>query len=522
MKKKIVAMVLAITMIAALVLSSCSAEQKPSESTAPGNSDAAAVESEGPITFTMMYRDSPNYPFDANWPALKAIQAEKDVNLDIRTVPSKDYASKLRVILNSGDIPDFITGVDKDIVTEFSSSGVLLRVSDYLDKLPNFKARVEQYGIADELDNWYSQDGGLYALPVMNESFMYNTAPAIRVDLLEEYQLEIPTTYDELYQVLKTIKENRPNTYPMANYNGSNNIRTISGPSWGIEGSYNGFMYDEAKGEYYYANISEEYQAYTRFLNKMVAEGLADPEIYTATVDQWRQKVVNDDCVFCFTWISELAQVNKDGKALCGEDFEMRAIAPLEGPGGKKASANGRTGQSLIMPASVADAPYFDRLLAFIDWMCYSEEGTTYSTWGIEGETFEIQDGKKVFTDKVLNSGGIQQSLWAIGASNTNFTLIFPYDWFIKVLAVPEIEEMTAEAVKNDWFPGVARTPKLDYAQKEQEKLLLSTLNDYVAQMHEQFVYGKLDIDENWDNYVSEVYSKGLDKLLELYNASGK
>lgn len=75
MKKKIVAMVLAITMIAALVLSSCSAEQKPSESTAPGNSDAAAVESEGPITFTMMYRDSPNYPFDANWPALKAIQA---------------------------------------------------------------------------------------------------------------------------------------------------------------------------------------------------------------------------------------------------------------------------------------------------------------------------------------------------------------------------------------------------------------------------------------------------------------
>lgn len=292
MKKKIVAMVLAITMIAALVLSSCSAEQKPSESTAPGNSDAAAVESEGPITFTMMYRDSPNYPFDANWPALKAIQAEKDVNLDIRTVPSKDYASKLRVILNSGDIPDFITGVDKDIVTEFSSSGVLLRVSDYLDKLPNFKARVEQYGIADELDNWYSQDGGLYALPVMNESFMYNTAPAIRVDLLEEYQLEIPTTYDELYQVLKTIKENRPNTYPMANYNGSNNIRTISGPSWGIEGSYNGFMYDEAKGEYYYANISEEYQAYTRFLNKMVAEGLAAPEIYTATVDQWRQKVV--------------------------------------------------------------------------------------------------------------------------------------------------------------------------------------------------------------------------------------
>ena len=143
--------------------------------------------------------------------------------------------------------------------------------------------------------------------------------------------------------------------------------------------------------------------------------------------------------------------------------------------------------------------------------------GTNIPTQG----TFEVKDGQKVFTDKVLNGDtGIQQSLWNIGASNNNFTLIFPYDWFVKVLNVPEVETMTEEARANGWFPDAAKVPKLDFAQQEQEKLLLATLNDYVAQMHEQFVYGKLDVDANWDQYVAEVHAKGLDDLLALYNAA--
>ena len=523
MKRKVFALAMAVVMLGSVALTGCAGTAPASSSSPPASGEGAgsgdaALE---PITFTMMYRDSPNYPFDPEWPALKAIQEEQNVTLDIRTVPSKDYASKVRIILSSGDIPDIVSGVDKDIITEYSSSGVLLRISDYLDKMPNLKAKIEQYDIADELDNWYTKDGGLYALPFMNESLMYNTAPAIRMDVLEEYGLEVPTTYDELYEVLKTIKEKRPDTYPMSNYNGAKNIRDISGASWGIEGSYNGFMYDESKGGFYYATITDEYKEYTKFLSKLVAEKIADPEIYTGTVDQWRQKVVSDNCVFCYTWISELAQINIDGKALNGEDFQMSPIAPLAGPGGQKASAGGRISQGTVLPASVADKPYFDRLLAFVDWMCYSDEGTTYTTWGIEGDTFEVKDGQKVFTDKVLNGDtGIQQSLWNIGASNNNFTLIFPYDWFVKVLNVPEVETMTEEARANGWFPDAAKVPKLDFAQQEQEKLLLATLNDYVAQMHEQFVYGKLDVDANWDQYVAEVHAKGLDDLLALYNAA--
>lgn len=525
MKKKVLTLVLVAILAVSLTLSGCSnapaatptqAPDAPAEAATPTAAESAKQE---PITFTMMYRDSPNYPFDPNWPALKAIQEQQNVTLDIRTVPSKDYASKARIILSSGEIPDIVSGIDKAIATEYASSGVLLRISDYLDKMPNLKAKIEKYNIADELDNWYTPDGGLYVLPVLNESNMYNTAPAIRTDLLEEYGLEIPTNYEELYTVLKTLKEKRPDTYPMANYNGAKNIRDISGASWGIESSYNGFMYDEATNSYRYANISDEYKEYTKFLARLVNEKIADPELYTGTVDQWRQKVVSDNCVFCYTWISELAQVNSDGKKVNGENFQMTAIAPLEGPGGKKAAANGRIYQCTVLPASVADKPYFDRLLAFVDWMGYSDEGAAFTTWGLEGQTYQVENGKKMFTDAVLSSSeGIQQQLWKIGASNNNFTLIWPYDWFVKVLGVPEVEAMTDQANAEGWFPAVAKTPKLDFEEREQEKMLLTTLNDYVAQMHEQFVYGKLDVDANWDQYVAEVHAKGLDQLLDLYN----
>lgn len=521
MKRKLLAVLLTMAMIITLAAGCGTPSTSPSGSAsapAADGSNPADSATQEPITISMLYRDSPAYPFDPNWPALQAIQKEQNVTLDIKTVPSKDYASKARIILSSGDIPDLVTGIEKEVAAEYASSGVLLRVSDYMDKLPNLAAKIEQYGIADEVDNWRTKDGGLYILPFMNEAPMYNTAPAFRMDVLEEYGLEVPTNYDELYQVLKVIKENRPDSYPMANYNGAKNIRDIAGPSWGIEGSYNGFMYDEQKQEFYYANIGDNYKEYTKFINKLVKEKLADPEIYTGTLDQWKQKTVSDNSVFCFTWISELGQVNKDGKATHGEQFQMTAIPPLEGPGGQKSASMGRIYHGTVLPASVADKPYFDQLLQFVDWMCYSDEGTSYTTWGIEGQTYTVTDGKKAFTDTVLNSGSIQKSLWDIGASNNCFTLSFPYDWFVQVLNVPEVATMTEQANQENWFPSIAKIPKLDFAQREQEKMLLATLNDYVNQMHEQFVYGKLDIDSNWDKYVAEVHAKGLDKLLALYN----
>lgn len=39
----------------------------------------------------------------------------------------------------------------------------------------------------------------------------------------------------------------------------------------------------------------------------------------------------------------------------------------------------------------------------WLDWH-YSEEATTLYNWGIEGQSYEVVDGKKQFTDLILNN----------------------------------------------------------------------------------------------------------------------
>ena len=490
---------------------------------AQSNASGAAASSAGnaaPLKISMMYNDNSSYPFDENWPALQYLQEKGNVELDIQAIPNQDYDSKVRVVLNSGNIPDYVTYLTMETYTEFIDSGLLLNISEHMDKFPNLAKKIEQYNIQDELDNWCSKDGDLYCLPFMNEKDMYNTCPAIRQDVLDKYGLAVPTTFDELYEVLKTVKENEPDALPMANHNGENSLRSISGTCWGIEGSYNGFMFDKDAGQYYYADTTENYKEYISFMHKLVSEGLADPELYTASLDQWKQKMVSGTSIFCYTWVSELAQINADGKTTVGEDFNLVPIAPIEGPGGRYHRSAGRIYEASIIPASAADKPYFDDLCAFIDWMCYSDEGTLPTTWGVEGETYEVVDGKPQFTQEVLSAPSIQAALWKVGASNNNFTQIYPYDWFSKVLNSPLMDEYTALGEKEGWFPAVAKTPKLVLDQREDEKMLMTSVKDYNDQMREQFVFGKLDIDTEWENYVKTIGEKGVTELLEMYNGS--
>lgn len=487
---------------------------------ASGQASSASAASGDARKFTMLYNDNPSFPFDKNWEALQQLQQAKNVELDIQAIPWQDYDSKVRVLMNSGNIPDYLTFLTNEVYTEFLDTGLLLNISEHMDKFPNLKEKIEQYNIQDELDNWSNQQGDLYCLPFMNEKDMYNTCPAIRMDVLEKYDLPVPATFDELYEVLKTVKENEPESLPMANHNGEISLRSISGASWGIEGSYNGFRFDDSTGEYYYADTSDSYKEYLSYMSKLVGEGLADPEIYTASLDQWKQKMVSGTSVFCYTWVSELGQLNADGKKTVGEDFNLAPIAPIEGPGGRFHRSAGRIYQVSVIPASAADKPYFDELCAFVDWMAYSDEGSSYTTWGIEGVTYEEKDGEKQFTQSVLDSDSIQQSLWEVGAANNNFTQIYPYDWFSRVLNEPLVQTFTEEGEKEGWFPPVAKTPKLDYDKREQEKMLLTSVKDYSDQMREQFVFGKLDIDAEWDNYVKTIEEKGVTELLAMYNAT--
>lgn len=502
----------ALTLAMSLVLSACSGSGTKDKGGA-----ATEKAGDGPVTITMMYDDNPSYPFNASWPVLQEFQKQANVKLEIQPTPDADYQNKLNIVLSSGTAPDLISSVGHPVYMKFAQTGVLLPISDYMDKLPNLKEKLEKYNISEELDNWTLKDGKLYGLPFMFESAMYNTAPVIRVDLLKKYNLEAPTTMDELYTVLKKLKEADPNSYPMANLNGALGLLNLSGAAWGVGPVYNGFLFNSESNQFEYAYTSENYKQYLSFLSRLMEEGLADPEIFTSSTDQWKQKMATGQSVFTYTWISELGQINADGKKNVTPDFELAPLPPIAGPGGVKGPSAQRINFAYAIPESAAKKPNFDKLLEYVNWM-YSDEAINIGTWGIDGETFMEKEGQRDFTDAVKESGSIQKALWNVGASNNNFTTVFTYDWFSKVLNNPLVESLTDEANQKNWFPAVAKVPKLTPEDKEEETMRNTTVHDYFMRMQEQFVYGKSSIDKDWDSYVQEINEKGVTRLLEIYN----
>ncbi|MWV42608.1 extracellular solute-binding protein [Paenibacillus sp. HJL G12] len=503
---------MATVLLGVSLLGACSNTSNDSSSKGTDHSGAT-----GPLKLSMMYSDSSAYPFNKDWALFKKLQAQANVDLDVQSVPSPDYNNKLRIVLSSGSIPDLVTEVRQDIVSEFAQNGVLLPLSDYMDKLPNLKKKIEEYQIEDELENWRTKDGKLYVAPVMNETALYNTAPVIRMDLIKKYGLKIPETMDELYAVLKTLKEKDPASFPMANLESADTLRNLSGAAWGIDPSYNGFVYNQDTKSYAYSYTGDHYKQYVSFLHKLITEKLADPELFTTSLDSWKQKMVTGKSVFTYTWISELAQLNADGKKNVSPDFELAPIAPIAGPGGKLAASTLRIPHGIVIPASAAKKPYFDQLLAFLDYL-YSDEGSNIVTWGIENDSYEVVDGKKQFTDKITGAASIQRALWDSGASNQNYTMLYTYDWFIKVLDNPLVSTLTEEAIANHWFPPITKVPKLSPDEKEEENMQLTTIKDAYAKAQDAFVFGGMSIETDWNNYVKDMENRGVKKLIDLYN----
>ncbi|CAH1208658.1 hypothetical protein PAECIP111892_03152 [Paenibacillus auburnensis] len=500
---------------AMLLLSACSGGKGAAE---VSSNEVAAADS-GPATLTMLLAEG-GVPFSKDWPTLVELEKRTNVELDVQAVPS-DYQSKAKIVLSSDKIPDMVTSVEQPTVLEMSETGVLLPISDYMDKLPHLKSRIEEFQIEEELDNWRGTDGKLYVVPFMKDYANYNRAPLIRSDILKENGLQAPANMDELYTLLKKLKELYPDSYPLTGTS-AENLRTMFGTAWGVDANYKGFVYDETAGQYDYLFTSDKYKAYLIYLNRLIDEGLADPEMFTSTTDQLMQKMSTGKSFVYYFWNGEhKSAINLLGKENSGPDFEISMLEPIAGPAGKKMLVGDRISNGMVIPASAAKKPYFDQLLSFIDYL-YSDEGIDLLTWGTEGDTYNIVDGEKKFSDEMLKKDNLNRALWEIGAANGSYVMLWPYKWFAAVLGDPDFEKMTEVANEEGWFADVTKVPSLSAGQREEENLVYATVNDYFAKMTEQFVYGTKSIETDWDAYVKEMDSMGVGKLKKMYNDSLK
>ena len=482
-----------------------------------------------PVTFSVLYRDHPNYPLNEDWMFFSELEENQNVSFDIVSAPLSDWDQRKGLLIGAGDAPEIITVTYPGQERQFIAGRAILPVSDYLEYLPNFRDKVEQWGLQEHNDKLLVQeDGKFYLLPGLRESPRPQYTYAVRADVWTELGLSFePATFDEFAQDLEAVKAAYPDAWPLTDRWSENGpleaTLNFAAPNFGTNAGWGfgeGVWWDEDAGEFQYTGATEGYRALLEYYAGLVADGLLDPEALTQTDDQAQQKLSSGRAMAIGANDQEILRY-RDTLAELGTEGDVQLIRVPAGPAGDNLAAGGRLVNGLMISSSAADSEHFVAMLQFIDWLFYSDEGLEFAKWGVEGETYTRDGDTRVLADTIdmngLNPDAEEQLNVDYGFHNGAFMLEHGSTTELdRSMLRPEVVEFVESMESKNQLELPPPWP-LDELEREQVSLWQTALRDHVWGNTTRFILGQRPLSE-WDAYVAELDGLGMSQYLDVVN----
>lgn len=476
------------------------------------------------------------------------IQDKTGLTIEFELYPSQDASQKLEIMVNGGsELPDTLMGfgLTDAAVLNYGSNGVFIDLKDYFEEglATNFEYAMttitEEMSPEELLVQITSTDGGIYAYPRYG-SEIYNQWPNrwyIQQTWLNAVGKDVPTTTDELYDVLVAFRDQDPNQ----------NNKADEIPMLGCQTNQttpermimNSFIY-WSPGTYLNVEASklsvpfttDEWREGLRYLNKLCSEDLLNPLSYT--MDNAQYKTYTDlpegQTTIVGIWMGAPSQ-SFDNNVNYKRRNEYVGMPPMTGPNGVKYSPyNPPTPGYAAHVTSFCDDP--ELAFRFFDNF-WDIETSIRGRFGVEGKNWNwASEGQKSLFEQVGVDikASITQDITVWGqTNNTLWTNVNPYfipSWIMDGIVVDATGEVSA-------LPMIARlvgqmvglrpdevVPRLKYSEDEvRENAELDTvIKTYVNESMVRFIVGDLDINDNgaWENYLNELNSMNLNRWIEL------
>ena len=479
----------------------------------------------------MLYRDHPNYPLNEDWLFFSHLAENNKVSFDLTSAPLSDWDAKKSLIISAGDAPDLIPVTYPGQETQFVSGGALLPISDFVQYMPNFQQRIEDWELQPYIDNLKQADGKYYMLPGLYESPQPQYSIAIRQDVWEKAGItEDPQTWDDLRDDLETIKDANPGVWPMSDrWSTTNNsplgaTLNLAAPNFGTVAGWgfgNGLVFDEDSETFSYAASGDGYKELVSYFASLVEDGLLDPESVTQDDDTAKQKFGSGQSLAISGNTQEITSYAKTFTDAGNTDAQVHLIRVPEGPAGDNVASGSRVASGFMISSEAAEKPYFLALLQFVDWLYYSDGGLEYAKYGVEGTTFTKDgDTRALAADvdwngvnptgtKKLNADfGFSNGVWMLANGTT--------DDLIRGLNTEATNEFIDAMADKTELPLVPSAP-LDEMQQEQITLWQAALNDSVTQNTAAFILGQRPMSE-WDDWQTELKGLNVDQYVDTFN----
>ncbi|HOJ11004.1 MAG TPA: extracellular solute-binding protein [Clostridiales bacterium] len=500
--------------------------------------------------FVMDYED--NY-------MTKRVLDETGISLDFYLFPTAEANQKFEMMVSANqELPEIIFLYFSDAArANYGKNGILKPLNSYFKKYSHFydlaaitkeeRKKIEAFGT--------SPDGNIYAFPTYVDTIadipMYTWF--INMPWLDNVGLEIPTTTDELYNVLKTFKERDPNK------NGKpDEIPLISSNGWNGDIYYlliNSFihynpsyLFNVENGVLSVPVITEEYREALRYLNKLVKEDLLSPLSFT--LDNAGLKAMlsipneQDTIVGMFGGSTTTLFDSANEKS-----FEYEGAPVVKGPKGVSWCPNRIP--AYIYAASITKyCKNPEAAFRLFDY--FTEEKRSLSNrYGEPGVHWMYRPDDPEAFDKMFpygNAAGYEplharipgvdtpwltqnKTMW-----NIQFCSILPNNVYSAGSSASPLVKYYGEAKEKGMSPESHRSyifnksckdkvsnippetvTTLIYTEEENAAIteISNSINTYISESLALFCTGGLDIEKDWDSYVKNLKSMGLDLYLK-------
>lgn len=455
----------------------------------------------------------------------KEFEKRTGINIEWRHPPSGQANEQFNLMLASQDLPDLIQwnwrtvpgGPGKAI-----QDGSIIKLNDLVDKnAPNLKKVLEEH--PDWKKEAVLDDGTLYMFPFIrgDKQLRLSSAFQTRKDWLERVGLDVPKTIDDWYKVLKAYKEKD------ANGNGDpndeipftsigltwNSIRNFA-MAWGVRDTF--YM---GNGKVQFGPIQPAYKDFLTTMAKWYKEGLIDQDYAATDGKSFEAKITGSKAGSYFGMVS--GYMGRFTQLMRPKDPNFRLVGvpfPI-GPAGKSYGTLDPSVQSGGTAIS-AKCKYLKEAAEFLDY-AYGQDGHMLVNFGIEGESYTMENGEPKYTDKILKDPNlpVPNALirYAMSISGGPFVQDVRYFW--QILTYPEQQE----AVKT-WIgssdPSLLLPPITPTAEESQRMASIMTeVTTYVDEMFNKFVMGQEPI-ENFDKYVESIKKMGIDEATKIQQAA--
>ena len=554
MKKRFIAMTLAVIMTVSSLAgcgdsgsnqSSQSANNQTAASSA-GNSDQTDAQTSGEKVKLKALFIAHSLTKDVNemqW--LQEIEDKAGVDIEWEMIYT-DWSTVKSTRFASGDIPDLVFNatINSDYTTY---DGLFQDMTELIEtSAPNIQAMFEEEPDTKVLANI---DGKIYGIPKFQGKWpSTNTVMFINKQWLDNLNLEKPTTFTELEEVLLAFKEQDangngdPNDEVPMDYNayGGNNAWFNSAYSmtnllgalgiqltnWGVDA----YFAEDSTVKCY--AVDERYKLFMIYMNQLYSQGLINDNALTSD----------------YSTFQSLSRGNENGEAMVGVVFgweETDKFGPtlyaqyeplaaldydIDVPAGTydtrwrdDYSGLNMSENRVSMSAKCTDK---EAAMRFIDQFYSADVSVQVLFGGITDGCVE-QTGEDSF--KVLDPLDPDTD-----AGTWKWTSSFADNGPMYIRRATEIEmaqDMTYALEEREYYNDtIAKAGKTDsypqmfmkYTADELNTMAVNqaNINNIIDNYWSLWMTGDSDIDADWDSYVQSVYNAGLQEVLDIRQAA--